>query len=106
VTAIKLLPYTAASAVAMVPYVALFAWLGSVSTDLYGLLHDGAAAYMTPQLLIGLACIAILSAVGLVFVCRHAMGHLDSGEPGGDGGDEDAADGEGRSLLPTSARDV
>lgn len=73
VTAIKLMPYTVASAVAAIPYVCLFAYLGSVSTDLYKLLHEGARAYLTPQLLIILACVMILSAVGLFFTCRHVI---------------------------------
>lgn len=73
VTAINLVPYAVASAVAAFPYVCLFAYLGSVSTDLYKLLHDGARAYLSPQLLIILACVMILSAVGLFFVCRHAI---------------------------------
>lgn len=67
------MPYTVASAVAAFPYVCLFAYLGSVSTDLYKLLHDGARASLTPQLLIILACVMILSAVGLFYVCRHAI---------------------------------
>lgn len=73
VTAIQLVPYTVASAVAAFPYVCLFAYLGSVSTDLYKLLHDGARASLSPQLLIILACVMILSAVGLFYVCRHAI---------------------------------
>lgn len=67
------MPYTVASAVAALPYVCLFAYLGSVSTDLYKLLHEGARAYLSPQVLIILACFMILSAAGLFFVCRHAI---------------------------------
>lgn len=73
VTAINLVPYTLASAFSALPYVCLFAYLGSVSNDLYKLLHDGARAYLSPQLLIILACVMILSAVGLFFLCRHAI---------------------------------
>jgi uncharacterized membrane protein YdjX (TVP38/TMEM64 family) len=71
VTAIRLLPYTLASGVAAAPYVCLFAYLGSASSDLFQLLHDGAQAQLSPELLILLACIMIMSVVGLFFVCRH-----------------------------------
>lgn len=98
-TAINLLPYTLASAAAAIPYVCLFAYLGSVSTDLYKLLHDGARAYMTPQLLIGLACIMILSAAGLFFVCRHAV---IVAHPGCDGDAQDEAN-PAEASIPRSA---
>lgn len=73
VTAIKLVPYTVSSGVAALPYVCLFAYLGSVADDLYKLLHEGARAALSPQLLIILACVMILSAVGLFYVCRHVV---------------------------------
>jgi hypothetical protein len=76
------MPYTLASAVAALPYVCLFAYLGSVSTDLYKLLHDGARAYLSPQVLIILACVMILSAVGLAYVCKHACRHAMKHTPG------------------------
>lgn len=73
VTSIDLVPYLASSAVAAVPYVCLFAYLGSQSADLYQLLHDGASAHLSPELLILLSCIMILSVVGLFFVCKQAI---------------------------------
>jgi hypothetical protein len=133
VTAIRLAPYTLASAAAAVPYVCLFTYLGAVSTDLYELLHDSARAHLTPQLLVGLACVMVLSAAGLFLVCRHVVrdagGDRDRARVGAGGGaaavddadgDADGAAGEAlgrqrrgsataseaRSLLPTVARNV
>ncbi|KAF8072707.1 TVP38/TMEM64 family membrane protein [Scenedesmus sp. PABB004] len=60
-TSVRLAPYVACSALAAVPYCAFFAWLGASATDLYTLLHQGARAQLTPELLIVLACVMILS---------------------------------------------
>ncbi|KAF6259541.1 snare associated Golgi protein-domain-containing protein [Scenedesmus sp. NREL 46B-D3] len=83
VTAIRLLPYALASGVAAAPYVCLFAYIGSASSDLFQLLHDGAHAQLSPELLILLACIMIMSVVGLFFVCRHIFSAAPA-EAGGD----------------------
>jgi uncharacterized membrane protein YdjX (TVP38/TMEM64 family) len=72
-TSIGLLPYTIASAAAAVPYVCLFCYLGSVSSDVYHLLISPTAALLSPGWLIVLACVMVLSAAGLFLVCKHAV---------------------------------
>eukprot|EP00775_Hariotina_reticulata_P006317 gene6317-6552_t len=72
-TSIGLLPYIIASAAAAVPYVCLFCYLGSVSSDVYHLLISPTAALLSPSWLIGLACVMVLSAAGLFLVCKHAV---------------------------------
>lgn len=98
VTAIRLLPYAVASGVAAAPYVALFAYLGSASSDLFQLLHDGAQAQLSPELLILLACIMIMSVVGLFFVCRHIFTAVPA-EGGGDGGSSSSSSSVGHAVV-------
>ncbi|WIA08706.1 hypothetical protein OEZ85_008130 [Tetradesmus obliquus] len=96
VTAIRLLPYAVASGVAAAPYVALFAYLGSASSDLFQLLHDGAQAQLSPELLILLACIMIMSVVGLFFVCRHIFTAVPAE---GDGGSSSSSSSVGHAVV-------
>lgn len=78
VTSIDLLPYTLSSAVAAAPYVTLFVFLGSTATDLHAMLTHGAGG-PSPEWLIVLACIGILSVIGLFFILRDACQAADEG---------------------------
>jgi uncharacterized membrane protein YdjX (TVP38/TMEM64 family) len=79
VTSIGLLPYASASAIAALPYIALFAWLGAGANDLYQLIHTGTA--LQPEVLLLLATTMVLSAAGLLIVCRQVLTPGDA-QPG------------------------
>lgn len=70
VTSIDLLPYALSSAVAAVPYVALFVFLGSTATDLHALLSHGTRG-LSPEWLITLACVGIMSVAGLFLLLKN-----------------------------------
>lgn len=70
VTSIDLLPYTLSSAVAAVPYLMFFVFLGSTATDMHALLRHSSGG-LSPEWLIAMACISILSVIGLLLIIRN-----------------------------------
>lgn len=81
VTSIDLLPYALSSAVAAAPYVTLFVFLGSTATDLHALLTHTAGG-PSPEWLIVLACIGIMSVIGLFLILRNVCQTTDEDEAG------------------------
>eukprot|EP00878_Enallax_costatus_P011940 GHUV01012467.1.p1 GENE.GHUV01012467.1~~GHUV01012467.1.p1 ORF type:complete len:302 (+),score=67.68 GHUV01012467.1:102-1007(+) len=79
VTSIDLLPYALSSAVATAPYVTLFVFLGSTATDLHALLTHGTGG-PSPEWLIVLACIGIMSVIGLFLILRNVCQTSDTDE--------------------------